>query len=122
MLLKSGNGFTPNQAALAVTVFGILSLIGRLLVGLIDSLSNLKILALLNIGCAGAIVMMITLQDSLTWVYIGCGLHGLCSGPMVTMGATCIANLVGIEYEKFSCVIGLDLMTTGFGIAIGESY
>ena len=63
ILQADGNDFTPTDAAFSVTIIGIFSLIGRILTGAFDYLSDhaLKIVVvLLNIGCAISIVMMVT--------------------------------------------------------------
>ena len=60
--------------------------------------------------------MMIKLQSCLVCVYVACGMYGLFSGPKVPLGLIGLANLVGTEYDLFSCAIGLNLFVYGFGV------
>ena len=116
------NGFTTTEAALAVTLIGVFSLIGRLGASLLNRLSGyaLEILPLLNIGCASTLIIMISLQESLTWVYVACGLFGFFSGPIPVFGPTCVGYFVGTEYDAFGCAIGLDMFMEGVGTLLGK--
>ena len=111
VLQQSENDYTPTEAAFAVTIIGVFTMIGQLLSGFADCFpeQSLLILAILNTGCAASSIMIMTFQSSLSITYLGCSLFGLFVGPIRTLGPSCLANLVGTEYEVFSCALGLNL-------------
>ena len=118
------NNFTPEQGALSVTIVGVSSVAGRLAFGLTDSVSNhaLKMTAGLSATTAVALAIMITHQTSLTWLYVSCSLYGFCFGPLLPLGPTCFANLVGTGYEEFSCAMSWNLAIAGLGDLTGAFF
>ena len=120
------NRHTPTESAIAIAIIEILRLFGRIITGSFDDkLSDhcLIISAGLNLGCATAVlIMMFTLQSSLVYVYLACGLYGLFSGPKVLLSPSCLANIVGTEYNQFICAYGLNLCAYAFGVIFGKPY
>ena len=113
--------FTPQQAALAVTIIGISNVTGRLALGLLDwmSANAIRMTVVFSFGCSMAVLIMKTHQTSLYMFYAACGLYGFSMGPILPLGPTCTVNLVGSEYGEFSTALGWNLAMDGLGSLIG---
>ena len=113
-------GFSAGQAAVVLSLIGVASILGRLLMGIVsDRLGRKLALIICTLLQSGAIVWLVWAQD-LWSLYLFALVFGFFYSGFGTSGAALISDTFGLN--KIGVIFGLLEISFGIGAAIGPAF
>jgi len=113
-------GFSAGQAAVVLSLIGVASILGRLLMGIVsDRLGRKLALIICTLLQSGAIVWLVWAQD-LWSLYLFALVFGFFYSGFGTSGAALISDTFGLS--KIGVIFGLLEISFGIGAAIGPAF
>ena len=118
-LASSLNSISPDQASLLVSVIGISNTVGRIGCGYISDFACVDSLAVTNISffLTGVCIIVFPLLSSFTEFIILSLVFGLCIAALVTLTSIVLVDVLGLE--KLTSAFGLLIMFRGAATIMG---